>query len=142
MMARLIRNIHVFLGLLLIAIGAVTFLYPELLGHYSISTDNPDSRIALKAMIGGGEIGFGVYLAFANLIGVQQRALNLAAAMLFISVGLTRFVATALEDTNEFPWQSVREASIELMLGLLALFAFKKSGCNEAKTVLEETKDL
>ena len=124
-MAQLIRSVHVFLGLLLIAIGATTFLFPELLGHYSISTDHADSRIALKAIIGGGEIGVGVYLAFAKLIGIQQKPLNLAAATLFLSVGLARFVATMLEASPEFPWQPVREATVEVILGCLALLAFK-----------------
>lgn len=125
MMAQLIRRAHVLLGLLLIALGAATFLFPELLGHYSIATDQSDNRIALRAIIGGGEIGIGGYLAFANLVGIQEKSLNLSAAMIFVSVGIARLVATALEETTEIPWQPIREASIELLLGSLALIAFK-----------------
>lgn len=125
MMAQLIRSIHVLLGLLLIAIGAATFLFPELLSHYSIATDQSDNRIALRAIIGGGEIGIGAYLAFANFFGIQQKSLNLAAAFLFLAVGLARFIATMLEASFEIPWQPVREASIEVVLGFLAVLAFR-----------------
>lgn len=125
MMVQLMRSVHVFLGLLLIAFGAATFLFPELLSHYSIAADQSDNRIALRAIIGGGEIGIGVYLAFANFFGAQQKSLNLAAAILFLSVGLARLVATMLEASSEFPWQPVREASIEVVLGFLAVLAFR-----------------
>ncbi len=124
MIAQLIRRAHLLLGLLLIAFGAATFVFPELLSHYSIAADQSDNRIALRAIIGGGEIGIGVYLAFANFFGAQQKSLNLAAAILFLSVGLARFVATTLEPSSEFLWQPVREASIEVVLGFLALLAF------------------
>jgi hypothetical protein len=118
---------HIGLGVLIFILGLWTFFNPELLNYYSISIDSPDARIAARAIIGGGEIGLGMTLMFGTLLGITHRALNIIAAVVFLSVGMGRLIAVLLEDGAFLGWQPYREGLIELFLGLVAVVAATRS---------------
>ena len=99
----------------------------RLLQHYGIDTSGPNQRIALRAIIGGGEIGIGLALATGRYFKLEQSSLNFVAASVFLSVGLCRFTAALFELSYSFEFQPWREGAIEIMFGLFALLGFFRS---------------
>lgn len=117
----LAHHAHIPLGAILIVLGVWTFSDPTVLRHYGIDTSEPNARIALSAIIGGGEIGLGFVLVVGSILKFDRSTLNLVAASVFISVGACRISAALMEHSALFGIQPFREGAIELMLGVIAL---------------------
>ncbi len=124
MLTTLARHAHIPLGAILIVFGVWTFSDPDVLHHYGIDTSEPNARIAIRAIIGGGELGLGVTLVAGKFLKLDPTTLNLMAATLFLSVGMCRFSAALLEQSSSVGIQHWREGAIELALGVVALFGF------------------
>lgn len=121
-----LRHFHVLLGLLLIGLGIWTFINPEILTYYGVVLVDPEARIAIRAIIGGGEVGLGLLLTVGTSGAFTNKALNSVAATVFLSVGLARVFAILIEQGSAVGWQPWRESSIELLLGTIALFAAQR----------------
>ncbi len=93
------------------------------MSYYAIGLDQPSARVAMRAMIGGGEIGIGVVLILGGRINLSSRQLSLIAAAIFICVGLSRVTAVFMESAEVLAVQPLREALIEILLGGLGLLA-------------------
>ena len=119
----LARAYPILAGAIFLGFGAITLIRPEVLEYYSISVDNSTSRIAARAMIGGGEIGLGLVLLFGGKLGFSNEQRSFLAATIFISVALARLVGLLVEGELNSIAQPIREASIELLLGLLGAWA-------------------
>ena len=128
MLSTLARHVHILLGAILIVFGIWTFSDPAVLHHYGIDTSEPNARIALRAMIGGGELGLGVTLVAGKFLKLDRRTLNFIAATVFLSVGVSRLLAASLERSSAIGIQPLREGVIELVLGAFAFFVFCKNG--------------
>lgn len=124
MFLRLLRNTHILFGLILIAIGVSTIFFPTVMEYYGIAIDRPESRIAIRAIIGGGELGLGLALVLGKYIGMEQRTLNGVSAFVFLSVGLVRLGAIYPERFHLSNWQPWREGLLEVFFGALAIAAF------------------
>ena len=128
MLSTLARHVHILLGAILVGFGIWTFSDPAVLNHYGIDTSEPNARIALRAIIGGGELGLGVTLVAGKFLKLDRRTLNFIAATVFLSVGISRLLAASLERSSAIGIQPLREGVIELVLGAFAFFVFCKNG--------------
>ena len=128
MLSTLARHVHIPSGALLLVFGIWTFSDPAVLHHYGIDTSDPNARIALRAIMGGGELGLGVTLLVGKFLKLDQRTLNFMAATVFLSVGVSRLLADSLERSAAIGIQPLREGAIEMVLGAFALFVFVKHG--------------
>lgn len=124
MLATLARHAHIPLGTILIVFGVWTFSDPAVLHHYGIDTSEPNARIGLRAIIGGGELGLGVTFVAGKFLKFDRRTLNFIAAGVFLSVGICRYFAAFLEPFSLVEVQPWREGAVELLLGGAALLGY------------------
>jgi len=116
-----LRLLNTIVGLLLLAMGIWTLIDPTIFTKlYAIILPEQQSRVALRAIIGGGEIGLGLFLCFGGWLGASQVILTRFAALLFGSVVLARSVAFLLEE-NIAPWMW-RELLIETLIAVVLIF--------------------
>ncbi|MEL7196780.1 MAG: hypothetical protein AAGL10_00555 [Pseudomonadota bacterium] len=100
-------------GLLLLILGVWSFADPEVFTElYGIDVAKPSAKIALRSMIGGGEIGLGLFMCLGGRFGVPLHSRLWLAASLFACVFLARAGAIALE-WPEVSFALIRELAIE-----------------------------
>lgn len=114
-------------GGIFLALGAATLISPQIMGYYSIGLDEADARIATRAMIGGGEIGLGLVLLTGSRIDLSVRQRSLVAATIFLCVGISRLIGVWIEWAGLSIAQSIRKATIEIMLGAMGLLVAHRS---------------
>ncbi|MEE4212674.1 MAG: hypothetical protein V2I43_25800 [Parvularcula sp.] len=110
-------------GLLLLILGVWSFADPEVFTDlYGINVAKPSATIALRSMIGGGEIGLGLFLIVGRKFGVALQPRLLLAVSLFACVFFARAVAVMME-WPEVSTAMLRELAIEgaLAAAFLAL---------------------
>lgn len=118
---KILRFAHIGFGVMFIALGVFTIATPSIFSHYGIRIDTPEARIAIRAIVGGGEVGIGLFLLLGGLVNIRHSALNGSAATILLSVGLTRLIAAWLETSQTVSIQPYREGLIEVSLGIFAL---------------------
>ncbi len=109
-------------GAIFLGLGLLTLIRPEVLEYYSIGVDNAPARTAIRAMIGGGEIGLGMLILGGRQVGFSISQRSMLAATIFVCVGLTRLGSAWLDNQLNLESQALREASIELILGVLGVW--------------------
>jgi len=103
-------------GLLLLILGVWSFADPEIFTDlYGIDVAKPSATIALRSMIGGGEIGLGLFMCLGGRFGVSLHSRLLLAASLFACVFVARAVAVILA-WPEVSTGTIRELAIEGVL--------------------------
>jgi hypothetical protein len=103
-------------GALLLIFGIWSFADPEIFAKlYSIDTSAPSATSAMRAMVGGGEIGLGLFLLLGRKLKVSLRSRLLLATFLFVCVFIARASAIALE-WSEVSSGTIRELAIEGVL--------------------------
>lgn len=117
----------IFAGLIFLALGVLTFINPEVLGYYEIGVDNASARIAIRAMIGGGEVALGLVVLVGQQIGLTIQQRSLIAALVFLSVGAARFSAVWIDHDVNAIIQPLREAAFEIGLAGLGFLSVKCS---------------
>jgi len=120
-------------GLIFLVLSFLTFVRPEILSYYSIGIDTAPARIAIRAMIGGGELGIASLLLFGARLGFSIRQRSLIAAIIFLCAGLARIIAGMGEGTDMLLEQPLREASIEVVLALVGFWAAIMSASQDGK---------
>ena len=110
-------------GAIFIGLGVLTLIRPEVLEYYSVGVGSAPARNAIRAMIGGGEIGIGIVLLGGLKLGFSVRQRCILAATIFICVGLARLLSAGFEGDLHLMSQPLREASIELILGCFGVLA-------------------
>lgn len=84
-------------GLLFLILGVWSFADPEVFTDlYGIDAAKPSATIALRSMIGGGEIGLGMFLFMGRRFGVPLHSRLWLAVSLFTCVFLARAGAVVL----------------------------------------------
>lgn len=84
-------------GLLILSLGLWSFADPQIFTDlYGIDVAKPSATIALRSMIGGGEIGLGLFLVLGRKFGVPLHSRLLLAVSLFTCVFLARAAAVIL----------------------------------------------
>lgn len=110
-------------GAIFIGLGVLTFIRPESLEYYSIGVESAPARTAIRAMIGGGEVGIGVVLLGGARLGLFVSQRCTLAATIFVCVGLARLFSAGFEGELVLASQPLREASLELVLGCLGVYS-------------------
>lgn len=109
-------------GLVFLAFGLATLIRPEILSYYSIAIDTPSARIAIRAMIGGGELGIAFLLLQGERVGLSSNQRSLIAAVVFLSVGSARMISGAGEGIDLLIGQPIRESAVEVVFGVLGIW--------------------
>ena len=110
-------------GCIFLALGIATLIHPEVLSYYAIGLGEPSARAAIRAMVGGGEMGIAIVLLLGGYIKLSLSQRSLIAAVIFTCVGLSRLFAVTIEGADVLTIQPFREAAIELTLGGFGLWA-------------------
>lgn len=110
-------------GLIFLFLSLLTFAQPEIFAYYSIGVDTPAARIAIRAMIGGGELAVAVLLLFGASLNLTFKQRCVIGAVVFSCVGLARVLSGMGEGFEFLIGQPLREASVELVLALLGLMS-------------------
>lgn len=121
-----LRITNLAMGLLFLAMGAATFISPTIFTSlYGVGLQTPESRVAIRAIIGGGEISFAFIFLFGNFFGLTSLMRIRLALIIFSGVILARFGAITLEGT--YTVSLIRELVIEVViLSVLGVFARKR----------------
>lgn len=122
-------------GGIFLALGMTTLLYPQIMGYYSIVFDEADASVATRAMIGGGEVGIAFVLLTGNRINLSVGQRSLIAATIFLCVGLSRLFGVWIEGPELSITQPIREATIEIALGVVGLWVGQRSNSNAQNKV-------
>ena len=123
----ILKLFPIFAGLIFVALGVLTFVSPEVLGYYSIGVDNASARIAIRAMIGGGEVALGMVILAGQRIGLTIQQRSLIAALVFLSVAIARLSSVWIEHDAIVMIQPLREAAFEIGLAGLGVLSAKYS---------------
>lgn len=98
-------------GLLLLCLGAWSFFDPGIfIQLYGIGVANSTAKIALRAMIGGGEIGLGLYILVGGNFNISHWSRLTLATFVFGSVFVARACAVLLD------WPNITEALIRELI--------------------------
>lgn len=114
------------LGLLFLLMGGVTFAYPEIFtSFYGMVLPTPESRVAIRAIIGGGELSLAVIFVMGGLFGYTEIARVRLALIIFLGVISARTAAILIEGT--YNGTLLRELAIEICILLVLGFLSRKS---------------
>jgi len=110
-------------GAIFVGLGLLTLVQPDVIEYYSIGIDSASARTAIRAMIGGGEVGLGILMLGGGRLGFSVSQRCTIAATIFACVGLARLLSAGFEGELYLASQPLREASIELFLCCLGVLA-------------------
>ena len=118
-------------GAIFVALGLLTLVQPDVIEYYSIGIDSASARTAIRAMIGGGEVGLGILMLGGGRLGFSVSQRCTVAATIFACVGLARLLSAGFEGELHLASQPLREASIELFLGGLGVWVAANAKRND-----------
>lgn len=110
-----------FLASIFLLFGGVTLISPDVMGYYKIALEEPEARIAIRSIIGGGELALGIlgYLGGRIRLSVSQR--NTVFGTILLLVGVIRLASGVAEGIDHLSLSVLRESIIEMLLGVIAL---------------------
>lgn len=114
-------------GLILLFFGILTLFYPYIMTHYGVSVETAQTRIAIRGLLGGGEITLAVIFLFGPRFGFDKLVCVRLITLLFFGVGLTRLIAGLWEGWDIFWALPLRESLVEICLGLLGLYILRRA---------------
>jgi len=109
------RNIAYIVGTLLLALGVITLIHPQIMGRYGLIADTTHSIMSIRSLIGGSEIGIGGFILLGGKLSVSIRARLWFAMFLFGGIVLARLVSIAISGAT-IPEMIMRELIAELVL--------------------------
>lgn len=112
------------LGLLLCAMGMITFLYPQIMVRYGFSTDSIHAVMSIRSLIGGAEIGLGVLMLFGNKINMSVQSRLWVLLFLFLGVLIARIISIVLIG-GPVPQMIWRELIAEMFIVLAVFWSLK-----------------
>jgi len=117
------RNIAYIVGTLLLALGVITLIHPQIMGRYGLIADTTHSIMSIRSLIGsligGSEIGMGGFIILGGKLSVSIRARLWFAMFLFGGIVLSRLVSIVISGAT-IPEMIMRELIAELVvIGLI-----------------------
>lgn len=111
----------IFLGLTLISLGAATMIHPDIMSRYGLTAANAHAKSTIIAVIGGAEIGLGMYMLCGRIIGVSVSARLSLLLLIFAGLLVGRFLSV-IRYYPDLPNVFFREVFAEILIaGLCAL---------------------
>lgn len=62
------KTVLMALGCLLLFMGVTTFIYPQIMTRYGLVTESLHARLTISAIIGGSEIGLGLFMLLGKKV--------------------------------------------------------------------------
>ena len=109
------RNIAYIVGTLLLALGVITLIHPQIMERYGLIADTTHSIMSIRSLIGGSEIGIGALMIFGGKLSISIRARLWFAMFLFGGIVLARLFSIAISGAT-IPEMIMRELIAELFL--------------------------
>lgn len=103
------------IGVLLLTLGIATLIYPQIMERYGLNANTTHSIMTVRALIGGAEIGMGVFMLFGIKVGVSFRARLWFGLFLFCGIVAARLISILIVNTA-IPEMIVRELVAELVI--------------------------
>lgn len=130
--ANIVQKVAIYVvGCMLAALGTATLFHPEFMVRYGLEVATPEARIATRALIGGGELGFSLILLFGGSLQFNIRQRLVLATLLFFAIFTARALAVLLEYKNALAPIVYRELFAEfiilVVLSAVVLFCRKRS---------------
>ena len=104
------------IGCMLAGLGMATLYHPEFMVRYGLEVATPEARIATRAIIGGGELGFGAFLLFGGKLHFTMRQRLVLATVLFYAILIARILAVWLEHKSTLAPIVYRELFVEFII--------------------------
>ena len=109
------------LGVMLIALGVTTMVYPDIMSRYGLSVVNVHGKSTIIAVIGGAEIGLGIFVLFGRIIGASVLIRLSLLLCIFMGLLIGRLLGV-IRYYPELPDVFFREVFAEILIaGLCAL---------------------
>lgn len=116
---RTAKYVTYLVGILLLTLGTITLIYPQIMGRYGLTADTTHSIMSIRSLIGGSEIGMGGFIILGGKLSVSIRARLWFAMFLFGGIVLARLVSIAISGVT-IPEMIMRELIAELVvIGLI-----------------------
>ena len=118
------KYLVILLGVMLVGLGLVTMIYPEIMNRYGLNLEDAHAKSTVMAVIGGSEIGLGLFVLFGHKIGVSLSARIAMLLLIFMGILIARLLSVVLYYPvlpNVFFREVIAEISISVLLviGLL-----------------------
>lgn len=122
---RLASVILALIGVMLVALGATTIAHPEIMERYGVAAPDAHAKSTIIAIIGGAELGLGMFLLFGRRLGVTMPAQIYSMLFLFAGIVSVRIISVFIF-LPELPPVLFRELFIELAItGTLGYLAYQ-----------------
>ena len=119
------RMIVIALGCLLLFMGITTFLYPQIMGRYGLVTDTLHAKLTISALIGGSEIGLGLFMLLGQKIQASISVRLWIGLSIFSGIIAARLVSLIFAN-DPIPHMIYRELVAEGLIILLIITALHK----------------
>lgn len=117
-------------GWLLLFMGITTFIYPQIMTRYGLITETLHARLTVSAIIGGSEMGLGLFMLLGNKVQASISVRLWAGISIFCGIVVARLVSLLLAN-DPFPVMIYRELLWEAVIIILlfsALWVQRKGG--------------
>lgn len=122
---RLASVILALIGVMLVALGATTIAHPEIMERYGVAAPDAHAKSTIIAVIGGAELGLGMFLLLGRSLGVAMSAQIYSMLFLFAGIFSAR-ITSVFVFLPELPPVFFRELFIELAIaGTLGYLAYQ-----------------
>ena len=114
------KSLVTMLGVMLVGLGLVTMIHPEIMNRYGLNLGDAHAKSTVMAVIGGSEIGVGLFVLFGHKIGVTISARIAMLLLVFMGILTVRLISIVLY-YPELPNVFFREVIAEILISVLLL---------------------
>ena len=113
------------LACLLLGMGITTFLYPQVMARYGMVTDTLHAKLTIRALIGGSEIGLGLFMLLGRKVQATISVRLWVGLSIFSGIVAARLVSLIITN-GPIPNMIYRELIAESVIILLLITALQK----------------
>jgi len=120
--SRYSKSLILAFGLMLIIFGTVTIIYPEIMTRYGLIIEDVHAKSTIMAVIGGSEIGLGLFILIGQKFEVSIDARLGLLLLVFTGIFAARIFSAFLYHA-ELPGVFFRELFAELLITIMLIIA-------------------
>ena len=110
------------LGFLLLFMGITTFIYPQVMTRYGLVTETLHARLTISAIIGGSEMGLGLFMLLGNKVQASISVRLWTGISIFGGIVVARLISLSFAN-DPIPGMFYRELLAETVIIILLLSA-------------------
>lgn len=117
------------LGFLLLFMGVTTFIYPQIMTRYGLVTESLHARLTISAIIGGSEIGLGLFMLLGNKVKASISVRLWTGLSIFCGIVVARVISLSVAKgpIPDMIYRELLAESIVIILLFLALRTQRRS---------------